>query len=400
VFAALLLILAGCDDTIFPNGGGTIVTPEEGWCGVRSVIDASCTSCHGGSSPLGSLDLSGDAWTALVGVASAGTPAWTLVVAGDPDNSLFYQKMAGTQPADGGGVMPPTGALSAETLDVVRQWITDGASDVCEDPRDTGSSGRFHPDNWALPEEHGRGARQQELTCVTCHGEDLTGGNVGVSCDSCHDGGTAWRTNCTFCHGGTDNSTGAPPRDIDDSTTDISYAAHTAHVTEGNHAAYDCVQCHSKPSDVLSMGHLFLGDSTPGAAEVNFSAGLSNVGTYGGLGTCANLYCHGSAGRDNGSATDGATMTCTSCHPDQTSSESSWDSNMSGEHEKHLDEGARCSDCHSTVVTTSMVFVDATLHADGSPDVVPTAVTWNGASCTGTCHLGEETEEHENNRWD
>ena len=35
-----------------------------------------------------------------------------------------------------------------------------------------------------------------------------------MSCDDCHDEG--WRTDCVFCHGGVDDTTGAPPEDIRD----------------------------------------------------------------------------------------------------------------------------------------------------------------------------------------
>ena len=45
----------------------------------------------------------------------------------DPDNSYLIQKMEGT--AATGGVMPPSGMLPQTTIDIVRQWIIDGALD-------------------------------------------------------------------------------------------------------------------------------------------------------------------------------------------------------------------------------------------------------------------------------
>ncbi len=45
----------------------------------------------------------------------------------DPDNSYLIQKMEGT--AATGGVMPPSGMLAQTTIDIIRQWIIDGAID-------------------------------------------------------------------------------------------------------------------------------------------------------------------------------------------------------------------------------------------------------------------------------
>ena len=39
--------------------------------------------------------------------------------------------------------------------------------------------------------------------CLTCHEDDRNN-----QCNQCH---TGWATRCTFCHGGRDNATGAPP---------------------------------------------------------------------------------------------------------------------------------------------------------------------------------------------
>ena len=49
------------------------------------------------------------------------------VLPGNPDNSYLIQKLEGT--ASGGGIMPPGGALPQATIDTIRQWITDGATD-------------------------------------------------------------------------------------------------------------------------------------------------------------------------------------------------------------------------------------------------------------------------------
>ena len=94
------------------------------------VIKPSCafSICHGGGSS-GGLSLTGDAaadHAALVGVASAGKPDETLVIAGDPDNSYLVKKL---EDASGiaGDAMPSTGPLTDAQIQLVRDWIADGA---------------------------------------------------------------------------------------------------------------------------------------------------------------------------------------------------------------------------------------------------------------------------------
>ena len=44
----ILVLLAGCDDTIFGPGGGGNTTPSvDGYAGVQQMVQDSCTSCHG-----------------------------------------------------------------------------------------------------------------------------------------------------------------------------------------------------------------------------------------------------------------------------------------------------------------------------------------------------------------
>jgi len=69
----------------------------------------------------------GHSATSLINVASVGDPPKVRVVPSNPDGSLLIMKLEGTQtvglrmPRDG----PPY--LSQETIDVIRQWIADGA---------------------------------------------------------------------------------------------------------------------------------------------------------------------------------------------------------------------------------------------------------------------------------
>lgn len=258
-----------------------------------------------------------------------------------------------------------------------------------------GGSGRHHPVGFALAQQHAPALKSQAEDCRFCHGGDLAGGSVGVSCDGCHPAG--WRTNCVFCHGGVDNTLGSPPRDLSGETTPslLSFPAHTAHVAERSHRPYDCTQCHTKPIDVLSPGHVF--DETPGRAEVDFQAGLSAQGTYDGA-TCSSLYCHGNGRGANGTyARAGPATTCRSCHPDRNSGSAAWGT-MSRGHDSHLGQGTPCYECHGGVVNTAgNAILDPARHVDGMVDVsFPTSnIVYTAGRCSGTCH----NEGHTNERW-
>jgi len=405
LIVSLSLALFACDDTQFSNGhkggggdgggadGGSTL-PDQAWCAVQQIIQSDCLACHGAAYPSGGLDLETDPHAALVGAPSPTYAGQTLVVAGDTDSSFLLAKVSGTQAADQGGAMPPPSGLSADRVEAIATWIAEGASDECTDP-DTGTTGSYHPDGFEDPAVHGLEAKLHEQTCTDCHGADLSGG-AGLSCDSCHPAG--WRTDCTFCHGGVDNSTGAPPESILDETTDTAFGAHTRHVEENTHAAFECSQCHTTPTDVLSAGHLF--DSTPGQAELTFGAGLSPVASWTSAAlSCSNLYCHGNGQGNNGSVTVAdAPLSCDSCHPDQTSGRDAWD-RMSGAHEDHLREGLTCQECHNDTTTNGTSIATPALHVNGSPDIAFSGYGVSRTSaglCTGTCH----GEGHTNESWD
>jgi hypothetical protein len=63
----------------------------------------------------------------LVGIRSSQDAAFQRVEAGDPGNSYLVRKLEGT--ASSGQQMPPGAPLPPSEIDVIRQWITDGAMD-------------------------------------------------------------------------------------------------------------------------------------------------------------------------------------------------------------------------------------------------------------------------------
>lgn len=88
-----------------------------------------CVRCH--DSILAVPDLRPGTQASLVG-ASSGYPGNTLVVAGDPDASFLFRKMAGTHGSSEGTAMPPTEGAAGTELEVVRGWIAAGAADDCD----------------------------------------------------------------------------------------------------------------------------------------------------------------------------------------------------------------------------------------------------------------------------
>lgn len=127
----------------FENGGGPPVLPPDDddpdndvTFGPRfseiqaSVLTPDCatSSCHSGANPAAGLNLeAAQSYTNLVGILSSQEPTLQRVEQGDPANSYLVRKLSGT--ADTGEVMPPSGGLSQPAIDVIRQWISEGALD-------------------------------------------------------------------------------------------------------------------------------------------------------------------------------------------------------------------------------------------------------------------------------
>ncbi len=226
-----------------------------------------------------------------------------------------------------------------------------------------------HGEAWMDPSSAGFHAFTAELgldACKGCHGQDLSGGVAGVACGQCHDqdlppGVASWRTNCTMCHGGTDNQTGAPPRTTWGRSADpIRTGAHTRHVSNG----LDCGVCHVRPADALAAGHIdattatvtFAGLAVTGGAQPSWSRADAS---------CASTYCHGNF--RNGNATYAPSWTapaanaCGTCHTLP----------PGGTHPKN----PTCGNCHDGYTSTS---VNPALHLNGAVDVM-------GLTCS-SCH--------------
>jgi hypothetical protein len=108
-----------------PGGGNAL---QANFTSIQdNVFTPICTACHtGAGAPQGLRLDSANSYALLVGVASQEQPSLQRVAAGDPNNSYLIKKLEGT--ASVGGRMPLGGTpLAQADINVIRQWITDGA---------------------------------------------------------------------------------------------------------------------------------------------------------------------------------------------------------------------------------------------------------------------------------
>jgi predicted CxxxxCH...CXXCH cytochrome family protein len=195
---------------------------------------------------------------------------------------------------------------------------------------------------------------------------------------------------CISCHGGEDNSTGAPPIDLKGNTQRAArgVGAHTAHISQTKWArAFYCDECHIKPSKISDQWHI---DIIP-PAEITWGelAKTNQLNPEWNGTTCTNVYCHGKS-------LSGGTMTT----PTWTSTESiscgfchSLPPNT-GKHEVHVEDYSfDCNFCHNGYIKNSSINLQT--HIDGKKDVqFATAIGGsyaNGVCSNVICHGGGNT---------
>jgi Carboxypeptidase regulatory-like domain len=122
--AAIVLFAAGC------GGGEDTVAYSD----VQAVWgEYGCTGCHPGVNS--SLDLrEAQSYADLVGIPALEDTSLTRVVAGDPERSFLYLKLGGASPVGDipaiGTRMPPRAPpIDEADLELVRDWIEQGAKD-------------------------------------------------------------------------------------------------------------------------------------------------------------------------------------------------------------------------------------------------------------------------------
>jgi hypothetical protein len=110
------------------DGGGTVPLTADLQSIQANVFTPICSPCHSGASaPEGLMLDAAHSYNLLVGVPSAEVPTFDRVKPGDPDNSYIILKLQGS-PGIVGSRMPLNETpLPQSTIDVIRQWITNGA---------------------------------------------------------------------------------------------------------------------------------------------------------------------------------------------------------------------------------------------------------------------------------
>jgi uncharacterized membrane protein len=82
---------------------------------VQPILERRCTKCHGGEFPSEGLKL--ESYESLM----AGSQNGGVIIVGDANNSLIIQKLES-------GEMPKRGQhLTTEQIELIRQWINEGA---------------------------------------------------------------------------------------------------------------------------------------------------------------------------------------------------------------------------------------------------------------------------------
>lgn len=304
--------------------GGTNKTPS--WTGGPS--QAACGTCHGTPPPF----------------PHPATPAGNLASCGGchPDTV-----------SAGGTIIAPT--AGGKHLDGAVQFAS-GHGPTWMDP--------------VSPNFHAYSANAGLFSCQSCHGVDLGGTATVTGCADCHNGtvAPAWNT-CTTCHGGTNNTTGAPPRatwgnDTPSDSTNARIGAHTAHLSGASLGApITCAECHLVPTDALGGTHL----DGNGVAEVTFGGRAGLTASWNGASaTCSSTYCHGSTlggGTNTEPVWNGVGQAqCGSCHgTPPPSPHPAVSSALTG-----------CSTCHPETVAANGTLIPATAgghHVDGITQV-------------------------------
>src|SRR5262249_18744399 len=83
---------------------------------VLPILRQSCTGCHGPSQQISNLRLDRRSSVFRAGARR--------IVPGSSENSFLYHRLVGNE---FGLQMPPTGALRAEEIRVIKTWIDEGA---------------------------------------------------------------------------------------------------------------------------------------------------------------------------------------------------------------------------------------------------------------------------------
>jgi predicted CxxxxCH...CXXCH cytochrome family protein len=295
-----------------------------------------CAECHATPNDLGHVNGTVELTFGPVARANGSTPSFTAQdtcaatwchgagLRGGSHTEPLWTKVDGSEAACGTchGTPPPAPhpQLSQCRACHPDTMATDTTIDVAGGKHVNGTVDEvtYHPVGWSVPSAHGLAANRDLELCRSCHGSDLAGGSVGISCAACH--GAGWESNCAFCHGDRNRAgsallKAAPPQGSQDETATTARAvgAHLSHVDAGPLAgAIGCPTCHPVPT---GLAHV---DGTPAVTFSGVASAAAPPASWNGT-TCA-TYCHGaslSGGTNKAPAwttVDGTQASCGTCH--------------------------------------------------------------------------------------
>ena len=152
------------------------------WYGVQAnILEPFCTVCHGGPSPTLGLSWEVDQYDAIVTQGRMSTEINTMqeVQPGNPDASYMYWKIT-NNPGIILSFMPATGIpLDQALIDVIEQWILDGAPLGVPSDADSGSSNEptFPVGSWMYV------WNESLQVCTLCHSTTPSSPRCGVDFD-------------------------------------------------------------------------------------------------------------------------------------------------------------------------------------------------------------------------
>ncbi len=126
-FIAIFVLIISCEhaDPVEPDQQNATFSSIQ-----STIFNQNCaiSGCHlGGSAPLG-LELSeANAYGNLVNVPSQGVPSLLRVEPNEPDSSYLVRKLEGGPNIVGAQMPRGRAPLSQDEIDLIRQWIDDGA---------------------------------------------------------------------------------------------------------------------------------------------------------------------------------------------------------------------------------------------------------------------------------
>lgn len=108
--------------------GSTLVEPSYEAI-VLDLFEPHCESCHSGANPSEGLNLELEVgWDEMVDVPAIQRPSLRLVEPGAPERSYLVLKLTGEAGMSGRRMPRGQAARPPGEIDVVRQWIADGAA--------------------------------------------------------------------------------------------------------------------------------------------------------------------------------------------------------------------------------------------------------------------------------